>query len=112
MSATWRLLSRWFSRNFSFLIPSLRIDLFAPQGFLQPLRNVGACSQDIPVIFGNIELLYSVNTDLLAKLNTIFEEETENDEFLVGQIFCDMVRKEQPRNLSQREHWNSEWTGK
>ena len=28
------------------------------QGFLQPLRSIGVCGQEVPLIFGNIELLY------------------------------------------------------
>jgi len=62
------------------------------QGFLVPLRNVLTQSQDIPVIFGNIELIHSVNTDLLAKLNNILYNETQGvvGTFPIGHIFLEM----------------------
>jgi len=58
-----------------------------------PLRSVGACSQDVPVIFGNIELIHSINLDLLGKLNRTLEEGSEQaaGTFNIGVIFCEMA---------------------
>ena len=60
--------------------------------FLEPLRWDNAVPRDaLQCIFGNIEVIYRINKDLLADFLQR-QEETPGGDILVGDIFMKLVR--------------------
>ena len=58
--------------------------------FLEPMRNMNIPKESLQKIFGNIEVIHNINSDVLADLETRLENKPDHD-ILVGDVFLNLV---------------------